>query len=241
MPANPGLTTPPDWALCETAAGRELRSTRYAGRGRLAAWLWIGVLLAVCGYGTTVVLLGWWAGDEVLSGEVVLFLLQLAALLAGLYLATAMFRTTRYRLGQRSLAITASQPVVGESTAEIKPASIRAVIRLHGVPRPGHEYDTWPRCWRWRCRAPTKPKPFRSMPISRTTRPGWRPRSPTGRASACARKPTRAIEAVVVEDSQRREPSLSKHPHPQSAITRQSTSAIGVPSLSSIGRPSSVV
>ncbi len=140
---HPGLTAPPDWALRETAAGRELCCTRYPGRGRLAAWLWIGVLWAVCGYGTAVTLFGWWSGEEIRSGGVLLVVLQSAALVAGFYLATAMFRTTRYRLGKRALAITASQPVVGESTEEIERQNIRAVIRLHGVPRPGHEYDTW--------------------------------------------------------------------------------------------------
>ena len=140
---NTTLPAPPDWALCETAAGRELRCLRRAGQGRLAAWLMIGLLVAVCGYGTAVFVLGWWAGEEVLGGGVVLALLQVAGLLAGLYLISAMFRTTAYRLGKRSLRITAAQPILGESTDEIERADIREVIRLHAMPRPGHAGDSW--------------------------------------------------------------------------------------------------
>ncbi len=137
------VTAPPHWTVRETAAGREIRCARRAGEGRLAAWLFIGALVAICGYGTAVFVLGWLAGEEILVGGVVVFALLLGGLFAGLYLISAMFRTTTYRLGGESLSITAAQPVIGESTDEIARSNIREVIRVCRSPRQGSRRDAW--------------------------------------------------------------------------------------------------
>jgi hypothetical protein len=127
----------------ETAYGREIRCARRAGEGRLAAWLFIFALVAICGYGAAVFLLGWLGGEEILIGGVVLFVLLMGGLIAGLYLISAMFRTTTYLLGAESLSITTAQPVIGESTEQIQRSTIREIVRLYSPPEEGSRRDTW--------------------------------------------------------------------------------------------------
>jgi hypothetical protein len=109
----------------------------------LAAWLFIFALVAICGYGSAVFLLGWLGGEEILVGGVVVFVLLLAGLTAGIYLISAMFRTTTYVLGADSLSITTSQPVVGKSIDEIARSTIREVVRLYSPPAEDSRRDTW--------------------------------------------------------------------------------------------------
>ncbi len=136
-------SAPRNWSLRETGSGREIRCARRSGEGRFAAWLFILALVAACGYGAAVFALGWATGEEVLVGGVVLFLLLLAGLLAGLYLISAMFRTTTYVLRAESMSITTAQPVVGESTDDVQRSAIREVVRLYGPPERRSRRDIW--------------------------------------------------------------------------------------------------
>ncbi len=135
-----------DWRISETPLGKEITfAPSRSGRAYLVPLAAALVLSGLCGYGIFVFVNGWFSGEEILAGGLVVVLILTGGLLFAWRCLRLALRTERYILQSGCLRALSCKP--GSSTEQIiEKQAVTEIVQLYTPPRETGQSGTWRTC-----------------------------------------------------------------------------------------------